>query len=170
LRPRDALTGAFSLGFQGGAAILPRGGIGMLYWVVRPWRQTFNFSGRATRREYWFFLFQLYAGFLVAMFGIGLVLGLAYPSALDDEGSPVVGVLAVAALFLLLIPYLSASVRRLHDHDKSGWLFLLTFVPLAGWIFYLIMMLTPGTQGANGYGSDPRDRLDSTGDMSEVFR
>jgi len=142
----------------------------MLYWVARPWRQTFNFSDRATRREYWFFLVQLYVGFLIAMFGIGMVLGLAYPAALDDEGSPVIGVLTIVAMLLLLVPYLSASVRRLHDHDKSGWLFLLTFVPLAGWIFYLIMMLTPGTQGANSYGSDPRDRLESGGDMAEVFR
>ena len=141
----------------------------MLYWVARPWRQAFNFGDRATRREYWFFMLQLYAGFLIAMFGIGMVLGLAYPAALDDD-SPVVGVLTIVALLLFLIPYLSASVRRLHDHDKSGWMFLLTFVPIAGWIFYLIMMLTPGTQGANGYGADPRDRLESTGDMSEIFR
>lgn len=70
---------------------------------------------------------------------------------------------------LLLIPYLSASIRRIHDHDKTGWLFLLSLVPVAGWIFFLIMMLTPGTQGPNNYGADPRDRLDPAEDVIEVF-
>ena len=142
----------------------------MLYWLARPWRQAFNFSDRATRREYWLFVVQLYVVFLLLMFLTGVALGLAYPAALDDEGSPLIGTLALIAFLLLLIPYLSASVRRLHDHDKTGWLFLLTLVPLAGWVFYLIMMLTPGTQGENGYGSDPRDKLESERDMAEVFR
>jgi uncharacterized membrane protein YhaH (DUF805 family) len=141
----------------------------MLYWVARPWRQAFNFADRATRREYWLFLFQLYAAFLILMFLAGMVLALVYPPAIDDEGSPVIGGLTIIAAILFLVPYLSASVRRLHDHDKSGWMFLLTFIPLAGWIFYLIMMLTPGTQGPNGYGSDPRDRLESAEGMSEIF-
>jgi uncharacterized membrane protein YhaH (DUF805 family) len=140
----------------------------MLYWLARPWRQTFDFSGRATRREYWMFLVQLYAVLVIAMIGFGALMAAVAPD-LAERGAAGVG-LGVIILFLLaLIPYLSASIRRLHDHDKSGWLFLLSMVPLVGWIFYLIMMLTPGTPGENGYGPDPRERLASAEDMAGVF-
>ena len=142
----------------------------MLYWVVRPWRQAFDFRGRATRREYWLFIVQLYVVFFLALFVLGLVESLAVPSpaAADAAGAMAAVIISIPAL-ALLIPYLSASVRRLHDHDKTGWLFLLAFVPVVGWIFFLIMMLTPGTQGPNSYGSDPRDRLETGEEVSNIF-
>lgn len=142
----------------------------MLYWVVRPWRQAFDFRGRAARREYWLFLVQLYLAFVLMMVAAGFLLGLAAPELLDDDENPLIPLLVGGAMLLMLVPYLAASVRRLHDHDKSGWLFLLSFIPLVGWIFFLIMMLTPGTQGENGYGPDPRDRGESPETMYEVFR
>ena len=139
----------------------------MLYWVVRPWRQTFDFSGRATRREYWMFIVQLYLVLVLAIVGLGALAGTA-GARTDESGMAGLG-LGVILLFLIaFIPYLSASIRRLHDHDKSGWLYLLAMVPLVGWIFYLIMMLTPGTPGENSYGPDPRDRLGAE-DMAGVF-
>jgi uncharacterized membrane protein YhaH (DUF805 family) len=143
----------------------------LLYWVLRPWRQTFDFRGRATRREYWFFLIQLYAAVIGLAFLIGLVISVAFPDQLETSvaGDAAMAIVMVIVFLVLLIPYLSASIRRIHDHDKSGWMLLLTFVPLVGWIFYLILMLTPGTNGPNSYGSDPRDRLDPGGDVSEVF-
>jgi uncharacterized membrane protein YhaH (DUF805 family) len=142
----------------------------LLYWVLRPWRQMFDFSGRATRREYWFFLVQLYAAFFLIVFLMGLAIGATLPNQVkagpaDAAAAMVMVILAI----LMLVPYLSASIRRIHDHDKTGWLFLLSLVPVAGWIFFLIMMLTPGTQGPNSYGADPRDRLDSADNVSEVF-
>jgi uncharacterized membrane protein YhaH (DUF805 family) len=141
----------------------------LLYWVLRPWRQTFDFKGRATRREYWFFLVQLYAAAVIAIFGFALLLVLAAPDMELENRDGSVGVSIGIAFLLALIPYFSASIRRLHDHDKSGWLLLLTFIPLVGWIFYLIMMLTPGTPGENGYGPDPRERLESARDVSRIF-
>lgn len=141
----------------------------MLYWVLRPWRQAFDFGGRATRREYWLFLVQLYAGLVIAIFGLAFLLALVAPDMATESRDAGVGAIMGFVALLALIPYLSASVRRLHDHDKSGWLFLLTFVPVVGWIFYLIMMLTPGIRGENGYGPDPRDRLDSARDVSRIF-
>jgi uncharacterized membrane protein YhaH (DUF805 family) len=139
----------------------------MFYWLVRPWRQTFDFSGRATRREYWLFIAQLYAVLVLAVIGLGALVGEA-TFGMSESGAAGMGLGAILLSLLVFIPYLSASVRRLHDHDKSGWLFLLSMVPLIGWIFYLIMMLTPGTPGENGYGPDPRDRLGAA-DMAGVF-
>lgn len=134
-------------------------------WVFRPWRQAFKFDGRATRREYWLFYVQL------AIVFTGLILA---ASALTDWGrGPMAGAVMAVLIgfyFYTFVAIVSASVRRLHDHDKSGWLYLLSLVPLIGWIFFLIMMLTPGTPGENSYGPDPRagDRL-SAADVGKVF-
>lgn len=142
----------------------------MLYRLVRPWRQAFDFRGRATRREYWLFLVQLYLAFLLLVFAGAFLFELAAPGLLEGGENPLPALLVGAAMLLMCVPYLAASVRRLHDHDKTGWLFLLSFIPLIGWIFFLIMMLTPGTQGENGYGPDPRDKGESPEAMYEVFR
>jgi uncharacterized membrane protein YhaH (DUF805 family) len=136
--------------------------------MLRPWRQAFDFRGRAARREYWLFLGQLYAAMTIIFLTAGLLLSAAAPGIAAGAAAGVAAGL-IATFLLFLIPYLSASVRRLHDHDKSGWLFLLTFIPLVGWIFFLIMMLTPGTRGENGYGPDPRDRLEAGRDVSRIF-
>ena len=63
----------------------------------------------------------------------------------------------VLIVLFMILAQLAAGVRRIHDHDKTGWFILLGMVPLVGWIFFLIMMLTPGTPGENSYGYDPRE-------------
>ena len=42
-------------------------------------------------------------------------------------------------------------MRRLHDSDKSGWWYLLAFVPFGG-LVVLVFTLLPGTPGPNRYG------------------
>ena len=52
---------------------------------------------------------------------------------------------------ILIIPTLSATVRRLHDVDKSGWWMVLGIIPVAN--LYLIYILTrKGSEGDNRYG------------------
>ncbi|HEY5712427.1 MAG TPA: DUF805 domain-containing protein [Allosphingosinicella sp.] len=146
----------------------------MSNFITRPWRRAFSFRGRATRLEYWFFLVQLVAAYFGAMAVMGAFLGafvVVFPHFAFQASEIAVPVLAYGGFFVGIVPYLSASVRRLHDHDKSGWMYLLTMIPLVGWIFYLIMMLTPGTPGENSHGPDPRDRDEEVrASMSEVFR
>jgi uncharacterized membrane protein YhaH (DUF805 family) len=126
----------------------------MLYWIVNPWRCALDFRGRTTRREYWLFMVQLWLAFAIAAIGSAGFVDTWRPDVSDLElGWVIIGFFVAA-----LIPYASSSVRRIHDHGKSGWLFLLTLVPVVGWILWLIMMLTPGTPGENGYGPDPRER------------
>ena len=50
--------------------------------------------------------------------------------------------------------------RRLHDLNMSGYLGLLTFVPLLGIFFFLYMFMVAGTAGANKYGEEPSDDED----------
>ena len=121
-------------------------------WMLRPWRRALDFRGRATRREYWLFALQLTLIFGAMLLFAGLAAGWEQSAGLS---------LGLSGMFLIFylfafIASLAVAVRRLHDHDKTGWLCLLPLLPIAGPILFLVMMLLPGTKGENRYGRDPR--------------
>jgi uncharacterized membrane protein YhaH (DUF805 family) len=102
-----------------------------------------NFSGRARRSEYWYYvLFNLLI--CIALFGVVFTVG-------------VFGIVLYALYAIVtLIPSLAVAVRRLHDIGKSGVYILFAFVPLLN-IWLLVLLATEGTRGANQYGEDPKD-------------
>ena len=51
---------------------------------------------------------------------------------------------------------ISVTIRRLHDTDRSGWWYLLNFIPIIGDIVLLIFMCQKGTEGENRFGKDPK--------------
>ncbi len=55
---------------------------------------------------------------------------------------------------VLFIPGLAVAVRRLHDIDRSGWWFLITFTVI-GILLLIYWYVQPGTIGTNRYGNDP---------------
>lgn len=67
--------------------------------------------------------------------------------------SSLIGVPLVA---LVVIGFLVVSVQigaqRLHDIGWSGWLLLLTLIPVVGSIFPLVMLAVPGSSGVNRFG------------------
>ena len=94
------------------------------------------FSGRARRKEYWYFaLFYLIFAFL-----IGVICG-------------IVGSMALIYVYYLaiIIPFLAVGVRRMHDTGHSGWYLLIP-------IYSLILACTDGDRGTNEYGPDPKER------------
>ncbi len=103
-----------------------------------------TFSGRAQRKEYWyFFLFNLI---------ISIVLGV-----IGDFISTFAGIAIVVSFFLILfIPSLAVSVRRLHDTGKNGWMILIQVIPFIGLIWFLILMMIDSSPGENEYGSNPK--------------
>ena len=113
-----------------------------MHYLIDPYRNYFNFSGRATRPQYWLFvLFTIIIG-VVASFIDYLVLG----------QTPV-----FYGLFVLLtiIPQFALAVRRLHDTDKSGWWLLIALLPFLGVIILLVFTLLPSTPGRNRFGEHP---------------
>ena len=63
--------------------------------------------------------------------------------------------IACAALivgFVIGLTGLSVGVRRLHDSDKTGWLLLLGFIPILGWIAVIVLLVLPATPGPNRFG------------------
>lgn len=63
------------------------------------------------------------------------------------------GFLMLAVLAVVLAVLL--TIQRLHDFDASGWWAALNLVPLANLALYLVLLIMPGTQGANRFGDPP---------------
>lgn len=112
-----------------------------------------TFSGRARRMEYWMFCLVviLLSLFLGLFLGFGQGAGAFGPSM---SRADVDTVFLVYQLFLFL-PSIAVTVRRLHDTNRSGWWWLLSFLPGIGTIWLFVLMVLPGTRGSNDYGDDP---------------
>ena len=96
-----------------------------------------QFSGRASRSEYWWFIVASTLLLLVAV-----VIDVASGSA----------VLTTLAYLFLIIPGIAVSVRRLHDTNRSGWYLLLNFIPFVGTILIFVWSVTPGDKKVNQFG------------------
>jgi len=118
-------------------------------WYLKVLKQYADFSGRARRQEYWMFvLFNM----IFALIAVGLdnLLGIA----LDGIGyGPIYGLYILA----LIIPSLAVAVRRLHDIGKSGWMVLISFIPIIGGIWLLVLLVMDSVPGENEYGPNPKE-------------
>ena len=106
-----------------------------------------DFEGRARRQTYWMFvLCNIIVSVVIGIVGgiIGAIIGSWFS-------------ILVASLFslALLVPSIALGVRRLHDIDKSGWWYLLVFVPF-GAIVLLVFFVLDSKPGANEYGENPK--------------
>ena len=115
-----------------------------------------NFSGRASRQEFW--LFYLFYSAALAVLGSLAAFSFIRSENLSDPLMTTAFYAALIVLILisvaLLLPYLGVSVRRLHDLNQSGgWAFLL-FVPVFS-IALLFGFAFKGSIGENNYGPDP---------------
>jgi len=113
-----------------------------------------DFSGRATRSEYWWFQ-------LAMMIGLGGFATVMFGAAAAIEGSigGILAMLPLLAYLAILPPALAVIVRRLHDLGKSGWMILVGFIPLVGGILLLVWFLSDGQPQDNQYGPVPTNKL-----------
>ncbi|MEG0020786.1 MAG: DUF805 domain-containing protein [Oscillospiraceae bacterium] len=104
-----------------------------------------NFTGRATRKEYWMFvLFNALAGVVFAIIA-------------SFSGIDIIPQIYSLAVFL---PSLGVTVRRLHDVGKgAGWIFI-GLVPVVGWIWIIMLLCGQGNFGANAYGDDVSNNIE----------
>jgi uncharacterized membrane protein YhaH (DUF805 family) len=100
-------------------------------------KQYTDFSGRATRKDYWMFVL-IYILLYIALLIIDAVLSTGWLSVLFTIG--------------LLVPSISCAARRLHDTGRSGWWQLIYFIPLIGLIIMLVF-LSQASHGDNKYGN-----------------
>jgi uncharacterized membrane protein YhaH (DUF805 family) len=124
-------------------------------WYIGPLKQYANFEGRARRREYWMFAL----GNAI----IGIVIGLIFAI---TQSTTLYYILFGIFYLAILVPSIAVGARRMHDIDKSGWWLLITFVPLIGGIWLLVLAATEGTRGPNQYGPDPKTAVGGPGGPS----
>jgi uncharacterized membrane protein YhaH (DUF805 family) len=115
-------------------------------WYLKVLKHYADFSGRASRKEYWMFaLFNFLALLLFA--GIDIV---AWNITGDDTST--LFLFTASYLFAVQIPSLAVSIRRLHDVGKSGWWYLIGLIPIIGVIWLLILFVQKGDTETNKYG------------------
>lgn len=128
----------------------------MMDKILRPWRHYVDFSGRSTRTEFWLFYIIFY-GLIVVSFIVTDVIGqTARDAAAAGEEFSLAYIPLILWVLACFIPSIAVTVRRLHDSNKSGWMYLLTIIPYLGFIFFIVFGFLPGTRGENDYGFDPR--------------
>lgn len=114
-------------------------------WYLKAFRNYLMLKGRAERKEYWYFaLFNL-------LFSCGPTL--LETAAVLPEGVGV-GISCIYMLFAAC-PVVAVSVRRLHDTNRSGHWFWISFIPFGTFVL-LYILAQRGTVGPNSYGQDPK--------------
>ena len=112
-----------------------------------------DFTGRARRSEFWWFvLFQVLVGIAASILDW---LFLDQYRFNNDSNGP----LQTIANLALFLPSIAVTVRRLHDIDRSGWWQLIGLVPIVGWILMLIWLIRDGQPHQNRFGYAPKGEL-----------
>jgi uncharacterized membrane protein YhaH (DUF805 family) len=117
-------------------------------WYLGVLKKYVEFSGRARRKEYWFFV----------LFNLIIMCVLSAVDVFVGTRNAVAGLGVLTGIYALvvLLPGLGVSVRRLHDTGRSGWWLLIALVPLVGGIIVLIFMVLDSERVTNVYGPDPK--------------
>lgn len=117
-------------------------------WYLAALKKYATFTGRARRREYWYFqLFNLLAIMVLSVVD-------RFTGTLDKETG--IGFLSGAYVLAIFLPAIAVQVRRLHDTDRSGWWILIGFVPVIGNLVLLVFSVLDSQPGSNRFGPNPK--------------
>ena len=119
-----------------------------MYWYLEVLRKYAVFDGRARRTEYWMFtlvniIISFLLGLIEGFLGIAPELDFSILSSIYSLG--------------ILIPSIAVSIRRLHDIGRSGWWFLIVFIPFIGFLVLLVFAIMDSEPGPNQYGPNPKE-------------
>ena len=127
-------------------------------------KKFFDFKGRASRSEYWYFTLFIMVGYVVG-FTLGFI-------------APVFFIINGIFFLVIIIPWVAVAARRLHDINKSGWFQLIPLpagilefifaenrqqtleiifliVGLILYIYLIILFCTSGDSKQNRFGKYP---------------
>ena len=107
-----------------------------------------DWNGRASRSEFWYFQLFLFILYFIAGQIDSFVLG-------TELGQ--IGTTYIIVILGTMLPALCATIRRLHDVNRSGWWCLISLTCI-GIIPLLIWEASSGASGSNQYGDDPLDK------------
>ena len=95
------------------------------------------FEGRATRREYWMFSLIHMLVWVATIFMYSFSANLMFIPLLYS--------------IVTFVPSIAVTVRRFHDSGRSGWWYLVGYVPIVGSVAVFIFMILE-SDSDNAYG------------------
>jgi uncharacterized membrane protein YhaH (DUF805 family) len=104
----------------------------MLNAIGSFFKNYFNFTGRSSRSEYWWFLLAYLIVKVVIAILEGLIIGIDY------AGS---GLASNVYFLALMIGLLSLNARRLQDRGHTGWWQFVYLIPIIPLIYFGILFL-----------------------------
>lgn len=109
----------------------------------------FAVSGRIGRIRYIAYSFGIMIALMIV---VSIVMAMTGMGASDGGSMSIVGMIMMVMLLIsyvfVVVISIMLTIQRSHDFNASGWLCLVSFIPLASLIFLFI----PGTDGENKYG------------------
>jgi uncharacterized membrane protein YhaH (DUF805 family) len=119
-------------------------------WYLLAWNRTFEINGRSRRKEFGYF-FLVTALLALVLLGVGVAFG-------PNEALTTARIRVSMGLYLavVIVPKSTLTIRRLHDVEISGWLFLLGLVPFAGLVLDMFCLLTDSNPMPNKWGISPK--------------
>ena len=124
-------------------------------WFIKVLKKCTDFSTRARRKEYWMFALFCFIIFLILL---AIDVFLLNYSIEEEEMGLLTGIFS----FLILIPSIAVSVRRLHDVGKSGWWLLVSLIPIIGTIVMLYFSVLDSQPFENEWGQSPKYQEEET--------
>lgn len=95
-----------------------------------------DFSGRASRSEFWWFLlFEVIVGIAA-----GLISGFFIELGVGGLTGSLAKWLPIFAQLGLLIPHFAVGARRLHDTGRTGWWMILAFLPPLSLVLFIFWL------------------------------
>lgn len=135
------------------------------YFKIAVTEKYADFDGRASRSEYWYFKLVT----ILIYFTLFWLLFSSFPNSANSAEGATTMLFSILGLMVftylaLIIPSIAVTARRLHDTGRSGWLYLIAFIPFGGLVLF-VFMCTEGHPGLNEYGPNPYE-LDAGDDIS----
>ncbi|WP_445115643.1 DUF805 domain-containing protein [Acinetobacter sp. WZC-1] len=115
----------------------------------------FSPKGRFTRLSYlaWYFISVIIYSMALLVILPLIAISFFIPT---GQSFPPTAMIALVLVLISVVGFMVATVcitiRRLHDLNKSGWLWLLTLVPFINLIFMIYVCVARGSTEANQYG------------------
>lgn len=121
------------------------------WWKIACIDNFLNFSGRARRKEYWYFVLVSFLFFFVFSAFYNFL-----QNNLSIEIIEILDVISVLVFLFYLLLHLAVAVRRLHDTGKAGFYFFVFLIPIIGYILLFSYLVTDSNSGSNRYGYNPK--------------
>lgn len=115
-------------------------------------KKYFDFTGRARRSEYWWFVLFVILCSSAVSFLTSMCIGF-----LDVDtvlGVQVASVISTVVTLVFVIPHIAVLTRRLHDTGRSGWWVVVQALLLVAYVVSYAIVMLP-LLGKMDFGSDP---------------